>query len=40
VSEIPTLDLTQLVDNWDATMAGHSFLMDSRNAAHVEPAQL
>ncbi|KAL2835675.1 hypothetical protein BJX68DRAFT_273726 [Aspergillus pseudodeflectus] len=37
---IPALDLTQLVDNWDATTAGHSFLTDSRNAAQVEPAQL
>lgn len=36
-SEIPTLDLDLLVDNWDATAPGQSFLTDSRNASYLDP---
>jgi hypothetical protein len=35
--DIPSLDLRLLVDNWDATSAGHSFLTDSRNSAYLDP---
>jgi superfamily II DNA helicase RecQ len=38
-SEIPDLDLNALVDNWDASAAGQSFLTDTRNASHLEPLQ-
>ncbi|KAJ5194497.1 uncharacterized protein N7498_007935 [Penicillium cinerascens] len=35
-SEIPILDLRLLVDNWDATAPGQSFLTDSRNSRTAE----
>jgi hypothetical protein len=38
-SEIPKLDLGLLVDNWDATAPGQSFLTDSRNVCHLAPLQ-
>ncbi|RHZ43041.1 uncharacterized protein CDV56_100496 [Aspergillus thermomutatus] len=38
-SEIPVLDLDLLVDNWDATAPGQSFLTDSRNASHLDPVK-
>ncbi|OJD23078.1 hypothetical protein ACJ73_05575 [Blastomyces percursus] len=37
VADIPRLDLDLLVDNWDATSNGQSFVTDSRNAAHLDP---
>jgi hypothetical protein len=36
-SEVPVLDLDQLVDNWDATAPGQSFLTDSRNRSYLDP---
>ena len=36
---IPQLPLDDLVDNWDATRAGASFLTDARNHAYVNPHQ-
>jgi superfamily II DNA helicase RecQ len=38
-SEIPVLDLGLLVDNWDATAPGQSFLTDSRNASYFGPLE-
>ncbi|EED11930.1 DNA helicase hus2, putative [Talaromyces stipitatus ATCC 10500] len=38
-TEIPQFDLSNLMDNWDATQAGASFLTDSRNHAYVVPYQ-
>ncbi|KAJ5465272.1 ATP-dependent DNA helicase [Penicillium daleae] len=35
--DIPGLDLGLLVDNWDATAPGRSFLTDSRNASYFDP---
>lgn len=35
--EIPALDLRLLVDNWDATSPGQSFLTDTRNSAYLDP---
>lgn len=35
--EIPNINLNLLVDNWDATSAGQSFLTDTRNASHIDP---
>ncbi|KAF9882608.1 hypothetical protein FE257_005966 [Aspergillus nanangensis] len=36
-AEIPAVNLTHLVDNWDATSAGQSFLTDTRNHAYLDP---
>ncbi|EED17281.1 DNA helicase, putative [Talaromyces stipitatus ATCC 10500] len=38
-TEIPQFNLNNLMDNWDATQAGASFLTDSRNHAYVVPYQ-
>ncbi|KAJ5117450.1 DNA helicase recq5 [Penicillium atrosanguineum] len=35
--DIPGLDLGLLVDNWDATAPGQSFLTDSRNVSYFDP---
>ncbi|KUL81288.1 hypothetical protein ZTR_09156, partial [Talaromyces verruculosus] len=37
--EIPVFHLDDLVDNWDATHAGASFLTDARNHADIQPHQ-
>jgi hypothetical protein len=39
VSEIPTVAYDRLVDNWDATAPGQSFLTDSRNACYLDPVK-
>ncbi|KAJ5117445.1 DNA helicase [Penicillium atrosanguineum] len=39
VSEIPPIAYDGLVDNWDATAAGQSFLTDSRNACYLDPVK-
>jgi hypothetical protein len=36
-SDILSLELGLLVDNWDATAPGQSFLTDSRNASYFDP---
>lgn len=36
-TEVPTVDLSRLVDNWDVTTQGHSFLEDARNHSQVQP---
>ena len=37
--EIPQFLLDDLVDNWDATHTGQSFLTDARNHAYIHPHQ-
>lgn len=37
VSEIPPIAYNRLVDNWDATAPGQSFLTDARNACYLDP---
>lgn len=38
-SEIPTIAYDELVDNWDATAPGQSFITDSRNTCHLDPVK-
>lgn len=36
-ADIPTVDLSRLLDNWDASARGHSFLTDPRNHSQIQP---